>query len=288
MSTDDSRQAFAVMDAFRDAGGQVLDTARIYGTSEEVVGRWLRTNSADVGIEIVSKGAHPSADWSPRLSASAVMKDLELSLATLRVSSVHCYLLHRDDPGTPIADIARTLTSIVRVGKATSVGVSNWTPVRVAELATELRTIDGPALAVVSNYGGLALPTAPAEWPGVRSSTPELVRLAHYEDFRILGWSSLSSGYFTDSRPHLEFAGVENQRRRSTLWRVADEAGAAPIAVLIRALATMDTAFVPVVSTRNPGRIRSLCAAAVDHSLDDVVTRFRQALGASRATAPKW
>ncbi len=288
MSTDDSRQAFAVMDAFRDAGGRVLDTARIYGTSEEVVGSWLRTNSADVGIEIVTKGAHPSADWSPRLSASAVMEDLELSLATLRVSSVHCYLLHRDDPGTPIADIARTLTSIVRVGKATSVGVSNWTPVRVAELATELRTIDGPALAVVSNYGGLALPTAPAEWPGVRSSTPELVRLADYEDFRILGWSSLSSGYFTDSRPHLEFAGVENQRRRSTLWRVADEAGAAPIAVLIRALATMDPAFVPVVSTRSPDRIRSLCAAAVDHSLDDAVARFRESLGASRATAPKW
>ena len=106
MSTDDSRQAFAVMDAFRDAGGRVLDTARIYGTSEEVVGSWLRTNSADVGIEIVTKGAHPSANWSPRLSASAVMEDLELSLATLRVSSVHCYLLHRDDPGTPIADIS--------------------------------------------------------------------------------------------------------------------------------------------------------------------------------------
>ena len=53
------------------------------------------------------------------------------------------------------------------------------------------------------------------------------MRLAHYEDFRILGWSSLSSGYFTDNRPHPEFAGVENQRRRSTLWRVADEAGAA-------------------------------------------------------------
>ena len=111
----------------------------------------------------------------------------------------------------------------------------------------------------MSNYGGLAVPTAPAEWPGVRSSTPELVRLAHYEDFRILGWSSLSSGYFTDNRPHLEFAGVENQRRRSTLWRVADEAGAAPIAVLIRALATMDPAFVPVVSTRSPTASLPLC-----------------------------
>jgi aryl-alcohol dehydrogenase-like predicted oxidoreductase len=287
MSAEDPQEAFAVLDAFQDAGGRMLDTARIYGTSEEVVGTWLRAHAGN-DVAIVTKGAHPLADWSPRLSAADVMDDVESSVAALRVPSVHCYLLHRDDPGTPVSEIAPTLTSIVRLGHAATVGVSNWMPTRVAELAAELRSIDGPPLAVVSNYGGLAVPTGAPEWPGVRSNSPELLRLAHYEDFRVLGWSSLSAGYFTDHRPHPGFAGIENLRRRSTLWQVAEKAGVAPIAVLTRTLATMDAAFVPLVSTHSPDRIRTLCAAAMDRSLDDAVARFTNALGAGAATVPKW
>jgi aryl-alcohol dehydrogenase-like predicted oxidoreductase len=288
MSADDPRAAFAVLDAYHDAGGRMLDTARVYGTSEQVVGTWLRARAAYGDLTVVTKGAHPSAACSPRLSAPDVIADVESSLAALQVSSVHCYLLHRDDPATPVAEIARTLNSIVRLGHAETVGVSNWTPTRAAELAGELRSIDGPPLAIVSNYGGQAVPTAPGEWPGVRSSSPELLRLAHYEDFRVLGWSSLSGGYFTDHRPHPGFAGAENVRRRLALWQVAEEAGVAPIAVLVRTVATLDTAFVPVVSTRSPDRIRSLCAAAADRSLDEAVARFSDALRAGAAAAPRW
>ena len=44
MSAHDPQQAFAVLDAFRDAGGRMLDTARIYSSSEQVVGAWLRAH----------------------------------------------------------------------------------------------------------------------------------------------------------------------------------------------------------------------------------------------------
>jgi aryl-alcohol dehydrogenase-like predicted oxidoreductase len=288
MSAHDPRQAFAVLEAFRDAGGRTLDTARIYGSSEQVVGTWLRAHPSYDDIAIVTKGAHPSADWSPRLSAQDVMADVQSSLTALGVSSVHCYLLHRDDPATPVGEIALTLNSIVRLGYAATVGVSNWTPTRAAELACALRSIEGPPIAVVSNYGGLAVPTTSPEWPGVRSSSPELLRLADYEDFRVLGWSSLSSGYFTDHRPHPEFAGAENVRRRLALWQVAKDAAAPPVAVLMRTVATMNAAFVPVVSTHSPDRIQTLCAAAADHTLDGAVARYTKALGAGTVTVPKW
>ena len=216
------------------------------------------------------------------------MADSEASLAAMRVSSVHCYVLHRDDPATHPAEIARTLAALVDRGYADTVGVSNWTPERIVQLMRELHLIDGPRLAVVSNYGGLAVPTAPTRWPGVRSSTPDLLDLAHTAGFRIFGWSALSAGYFTDDRFRPEFAGAENLRRRSALWESAADAGVTPVEVLIRALATVDSAFVPVVSTRNPDRLRLLCAAAAAPALDDAVARFRHALRAVDAPTPSW
>jgi aryl-alcohol dehydrogenase-like predicted oxidoreductase len=54
--TADEPTSFAVMDAFREAGGNFLDTADIYsnwvgeasysGKSEEVIGRWVKDRNA--------------------------------------------------------------------------------------------------------------------------------------------------------------------------------------------------------------------------------------------------
>ena len=278
-----------MLDAFRESGGRRLDTARVYGTSEQTVGSWLAARAALDDMQIVTKGAHPSiTNWAPRLSTEDVKADVKASLAALGVSAVDCYLLHRDDPATPVEDIAHTLADVVGNGYAASVGVSNWTPTRVAELVRRLRSVSGQQLAAVSNYGGLAVPTAPAAWPGVRSSTPQLLRLAHREDFQVLGWSSLSAGYFTDDRPHPEFAGTGNDRRRTLLRQCAAESEVLPAAVLIRTLATEHPSFVPVFSTRSPDRVRLLCTAAEDVSLDDVVAQFRRALQTIEETPPNW
>ncbi|MCU1439683.1 MAG: aldo/keto reductase [Rhodoglobus sp.] len=288
MSDVESDAAFAVLDAFREVGGRILDTARIYGTSETVVGAWLDSRDARQHMVVVTKGGHPAPDWTSRLSRDAVVADALASLDALRIPAVDCYLLHRDDVAHPIDDIASTLAEIVALGYAKRIGVSNWDEARVRELGQALRSLGGPALAVVSNYGGVAVPTAPAEWPGVRSTTPELLRLAHDEGFEVLGWSSLSSGFFTKSGGLPEFAGPENQRRRALLHSIAADADVMPAAVLVRALATLDPAFIPVFATRSPDRARQLCIDAQEERLDESVERFTIAVRAVDQIIPKW
>ena len=53
--------AFAILDAFVEAGGNMLDTADVYGkgASEELLGRWRTSRSGDVtdGVAIATKGS---------------------------------------------------------------------------------------------------------------------------------------------------------------------------------------------------------------------------------------
>src|SRR5207253_5459562 len=55
---------FALLDAWLEAGGNIVDTAHIYngGNSERALGMWLRERGARDRLTILDKGAHPNAD----------------------------------------------------------------------------------------------------------------------------------------------------------------------------------------------------------------------------------
>jgi aryl-alcohol dehydrogenase-like predicted oxidoreductase len=62
--TADEEASFAVLDAFVDAGGTMIDTADVYsawapghsgGESEEVIGRWLKRSGARSKVVIATK-----------------------------------------------------------------------------------------------------------------------------------------------------------------------------------------------------------------------------------------
>ena len=63
--TADEATAFAVMDAFVEAGGIFIDTADIYsywhegnpgGVSEQIIGRWMKARGNRAQIVLATKG----------------------------------------------------------------------------------------------------------------------------------------------------------------------------------------------------------------------------------------
>ncbi|NLN05816.1 MAG: aldo/keto reductase [Clostridiaceae bacterium] len=50
------------------SGYNFIDTARVYGNSEKVIGEWLKETSLRSSVVISSKGAHPDHDWNPRMT----------------------------------------------------------------------------------------------------------------------------------------------------------------------------------------------------------------------------
>lgn len=133
--------SFAVLDAFYEAGGRMIDTAEGYsnwvpgnkgGESEAIIGEWLESRGVRPEMRIGTKtgqGAPPGA-----LRPEAVATALEGSLERLRTDYVDLYYAHRDDRTTPLDEVVDAYDTAFRSGKARELGASNYTVDRLAEV----------------------------------------------------------------------------------------------------------------------------------------------------------
>ncbi len=130
---DDRERALALLDHAAGQGLTRFDTANTYGggTSERVLGEWLRGQSAAVrsGFQIATKVGNPNGcpeDDTP-LSRTQVAYHLDQSLRRLGLERIDLYYLHEFDPKTPIDETLEALDRALGQGKIATFGVSNAT-----------------------------------------------------------------------------------------------------------------------------------------------------------------
>lgn len=136
-------QAREFLDAYAAMGGNLIDTARVYGDfvtprngeSEKVIGRWLADHRCREKIFLSTKGGHPPLQdmGCSRLSREEIRGDMAESLHDLQTDHVDIFWLHRDDESRPVGDIMETLQSLIEDGSTRMTGVSNWRPERIEE-----------------------------------------------------------------------------------------------------------------------------------------------------------
>jgi aryl-alcohol dehydrogenase-like predicted oxidoreductase len=124
-------EAFALLDAFVDIGGEIIDTAAVYNDwvpgevrrAEGILGE-RRRGRPRAKIFIATKGAHPPlSDMSRlRLDAASITDDVELSLSRRGVEQLDLFYLHRDDPRRPVEAILESLARLVEGGKIAAAG----------------------------------------------------------------------------------------------------------------------------------------------------------------------
>ncbi|MGH3007374.1 MAG: aldo/keto reductase [Gaiellaceae bacterium] len=135
---ESEEEALAIMDAARDLGITLFDTADAYGggRSERAVGRWLAER--DERPLVATKVFH-SVEGDPDdhgLAPERILRQIEGSLERLGLDRVDLYLIHEPDPDTPIAETLAALDELVRAGKVGAIGASN---IDAAELGEALR-----------------------------------------------------------------------------------------------------------------------------------------------------
>ena len=133
--------AFAVLDAYVAAGGNFLDTAKVYSDwipgersrSEKLLGEWLHTQRNRDQIILATKGAHPDLMHmdTPRLAPDDIANDVEASLKHLQTDVIDLYWLHRDDPLRPVEEILDALNTHVQAGRIRYFACSNWRTARI-------------------------------------------------------------------------------------------------------------------------------------------------------------
>ena len=190
-----------LFDAYRELGGNVVDTGREYGNAEAIVGRWLRERRLRDEVVVLTKGAHHDNDTGRRrVNPAEITQDLEESLRTLGRESVDIYCLHRDDPDVPVGPIVETLDAHRRGGRFRALGASNWTAARIDEAGRYAARHGLEPFACSSP--GLSL-AAPQEAPWLDAVTiHDHAARAWYEarQLPVFAWASLAGGFFAGVR----------------------------------------------------------------------------------------
>jgi aryl-alcohol dehydrogenase-like predicted oxidoreductase len=107
-----------------DAGINLIDTADVYGDSEEVVGRALKGRREHVVL--ATKVSRPMGDDPNQQGASRrhIVTAVENSLRRLRTDHIDLYQIQRPDPATDIEETLSALSDLIHSGKVRAIGTS--------------------------------------------------------------------------------------------------------------------------------------------------------------------
>lgn len=111
-----------------ELGITLWDTANVYthGSSEEIVGRAIRTFSRREEVVLATKLYFPMHDGpgGKGLSRKAVFEQVDASLRRLGTDHIDLYQIHRFDRATPVEETMEALHDVVRAGKVRYLGAS--------------------------------------------------------------------------------------------------------------------------------------------------------------------
>jgi aryl-alcohol dehydrogenase-like predicted oxidoreductase len=184
---DESRKVY---DAFRDAGGNFIDTANFYtnGTSESFLGEFMKDHRQSVVLATKYTNANPGTD--PNAAGNhrkSMVQALEASLKRLKTDYVDLYWVHVWDQITPVEEVMRGLDDLVRQGKVLYVGISDAPAWWIAQ-ANTLAHLRG-----WSPFIGLQIEYSLIE----RTVERELIPMAKALNLGLTAWSPLARGVLT-------------------------------------------------------------------------------------------
>ncbi len=134
----DEAEGHRILDKAAEAGINVIDTADIYppgaevGGAEIIVGRWLKNKRGQSILATKGGGKMGAAAWDAGNSRKHLLDAVDASLRRLNTDYVDLYQLHMDDFVVPLDELAEAMDTIVRLGKARYIGVSNFLAYRLA------------------------------------------------------------------------------------------------------------------------------------------------------------
>lgn len=285
----DEYEAREMLIAFVAAGGSLLDTAAGYGdgASEELIGSLLGDAVSRDDVVIATKAgiSRRRGERETNVSRGRLIAELDASLRRLGVDHVDLWQVHTWVDETPLEETLSALDYAVTTGRASYVGVSNYTGWQTAQAATWQRAVPGRA----------TLASTQVEYSLLnRSVEAEIVPAAQALGLGLLPWSPLGRGVLTgkyrtgtpaDSRAassHFSgFVGAylneRSQRIVEAVCRAADGLGWTPIEVALTWVRDRPGVAAPIVGARTAAQLKAVLGTdelvlppAITDALDDV------------------
>jgi aryl-alcohol dehydrogenase-like predicted oxidoreductase len=141
--TVDEQASFRLLDAFVDAGFNLIDTADVYshwapgnkgGESETIIGKWLKQTGKRDKIVLATKvGSDMKQGDGKTLRSDYILKEVEASLQRLQTDVIDLYQTHFDDTTLPVSEPLNTYAELIKQGKVKAIGTSNMSAERLQE-----------------------------------------------------------------------------------------------------------------------------------------------------------
>lgn len=272
ISPEDS---YRVLDKYASLGGRIIDTANNYafwhpkgkgGDSESVIGSWLARRDRSVFTimtKIGSQAIAPKEDFHnvEGLSPAAVHNAVNKSLARLKTDYIDILLAHHDDRNTPLLDTWKSFSDLVSTGKVKKVGISNYSPQRVAELAHivleySLAPIDFVQLqySLIDLAKDVDLGKTVLLNPEMRETLARLLPKAVIFAYSPLLGGTVFEKTAKDEWPS-KYDSTQNRRKVREIQLKAKELGVSPSAYVLMQIA--DQGIWPITATGNAERLES-------------------------------
>jgi aryl-alcohol dehydrogenase-like predicted oxidoreductase len=288
--TADEFTSFALLDAFVDAGFNLIDTADMYSTwvqghsggeSEMVIGKWLKHSAKRTQVLIATKVGKEMGPNRKGLSKNYILQAVEDSLRRLQTDYIDLYQSHADDPETPLEETLEAYDQLIKQGKVRAIGASNFSAQRLAE-----------SLEV----------SAQAGYPRYESLQPlfnlydrvdyekELQPLCREKGLGVISYFSLASGFLTGkyrsgadlsksarSKFVEKYINERGFRIVEALDRVAQQHNLTPAQLSLAWLISQPTITAPIASATNLDQLNELMQAARIELSPDVIDQLNQA-----------
>jgi aryl-alcohol dehydrogenase-like predicted oxidoreductase len=263
-------EARKVYDAFREAGGNFIDTANTYtnGTSESFLGEFMKGHRESVVVATKYTNSAPGTD--PNVAGNHrknMMQAVKASLKRLQTDYIDLYWVHIWDQITPFEEVMRGLDDLVRQGKVLYVGISDAPAWWIAQANTlaHLRSWS-PFVRLQIEYSLIE-----------RTVERELIPMARALNLGLTAWSPLANGVLTgkyhghgSSEPGRmsgdmmkEFLPEQQRTERivSAVKTVSDEVGRSMAQVALAWLHYRPVAVIPIIGARKLSQLQDNLAS---------------------------
>ncbi|PMR89161.1 aldo/keto reductase [Xanthomonas arboricola] len=271
----DEATSFALLDAFVDAGFNLIDTADAYsgwvpgnrgGESETIIGRWLARSGKRDKVLIATK----VAKWSehPGLSPENIAAAVEDSLTRLQTDVIDLYQAHEDDESIPLEATLAAFGRLIEQGKVRAIGASNYSTARLRD------ALDISEQYKLPRYESLQPEYNLYDRAGYEAELEPLVR---ERELGVISYYSLASGFLTGKYRSANDASKSSARGASVVKQYVNPRGlrilqalddlaathrATPSQIALAWLIARPGLTAPIVSATSVTQLHDVLAAA--------------------------
>ncbi|WP_431858592.1 aldo/keto reductase [Azospirillum sp.] len=280
--TADEATSHRLLDAFVEAGFNLIDTADVYsawvpgnqgGESEAIIGSWLKARGTRDRVVIATKVGWELAPDRKGLSPAHIRTAVEASLRRLQTDRIDLYQAHVDDHTVPFEDTLGAFQDLIAAGKVRAIGASNIAAPRLRE-----------ALAVSAREGLPRYETLQPEYNLYDRAgyEAELEGVCREHGLGVISYFSLASGFLSGKYRSAADAG-KSARGQGVVAKYLNPRGQAILAALDAVAARHKAASAQVALAwlmARPGLTAPIASATTLEQLDDLIAAARLRLDA--------